>query len=734
VLVFTLELNISQTIKLNCLLILVLSIGLWFIRRKQQNRHNIETFAKIPYTGIVTFGGVLFLTFILYRFLPSGFMVEELIVLRKIFESDAITMRGMAYMPAEATTYIFFPFYLLVAMISRAVSVDVVIGVSMMRGFTGAIYMLSLAQISYLVSKSKYPGIIIFFATLIHAIFFIHSRPDSDILTIFIPPADRIGFSVCLMALALFHFIVHMQDKKTNIGMFIGLIYLIIEIAFVHANEAILIIICVFLFLFLLLLQRPLDIQKVKRCVAIIIICLLVLVCYKYINLFVNQNLHLYVAEMKELARDKLIQKMNTVGLLQAFSFSPSPYPLENEIGMWAYNASLYILPQLKNTPGTRFIFPVLLLLPFISYFARNVYELFFPFLIIILMLIYMSDGIRLLMIMLIGSYHFFSAFMNAISIALIIIIAVNINRFSNFLMYYFSNPTLYRRYHLFVLLPVPALICRLLFIENFQTLTGFFYGDLTVYIVSMLIVIFKCFRINSLDGVSIIKQPAQFHSNNIVLSLIIVFILSASIAETYMFTKSSKSRGIEEILSYEYHPASFTGDTISDLQRLAQQGILNLTNIKQVKLDADPEAIRFIHNNLPVRQIWWSISSVSILVYLNQYAPFLAENGWLSRGWESNIAFIADNYGINMKSDAIRIQSLSSFALHDISRITEQTIRNSLFTVFEKYKIRYILAPEIEYASVIDALQENPEFAQRLRTIFDNGKSLIFEVISENK
>ena len=136
VLVFTLELNISQTIKLNCLLILVLSIGLWFIRRKQQNRHNIETFAKIPYTGIVTFGGVLFLTFILYRFLPSGFMVEELIVLRKIFESDAITMRGMAYMPAEATTYIFFPFYLLVAMISRAVSVDVVIGVSMMRGFT----------------------------------------------------------------------------------------------------------------------------------------------------------------------------------------------------------------------------------------------------------------------------------------------------------------------------------------------------------------------------------------------------------------------------------------------------------------------------------------------------------------------------------------------------------------------------------------------------------------------
>ena len=730
VLVFLLKLDLNQTIFLNCLLILCLSTFLWLYDSKRKCGRLAENTLNIPYRGIISFIGVLFLSFTLYRFLPFGFMVEELVVLRKIFESDAITMRGMAYMPNEATTYIFFPFYLLIAMVSRAVSVDVVIGVSMMWGFTCVIYMLSLVQISYFVSKSRYPGIIIYFATLIHALFYLHMRPDSNILTIFIPPSDRIGFSVCLLALAFFHFFIHMRDKKTNIGMFIGLIYLIIEIAFVHANEALLIVMCVFLFLLLLFLIRPLNILKIKRCALIIFICLSILFAYKYINFYINPGLHLYVDEMRELARTELNQKMGVCGTVKAFLFSPSAYTHEDGIGIWAYDASQFILAQLRYTPGTRFVFPMLLFLPLIIYLARNVYELFFPFLIICFMLIYMSDGVRLLLIMLVGSYHFFSAFMNVISIALIVIWSTTLYRFCKFLTEAFvSKERSYRSLLFVVLLPLSGSI-YFSFKGTFHTLTGVFYVDLIIYMVSLFLLIWRCCRIPI--SYDMIKETVSTQPKRIFLNCLITAFMFLSVSETYLLNKSSKSRGIHEVLAYDFSPSSFGGDTVSDLHRLAKEANLNLTNIESIGLNLDTAALSFIRTKLPEKQIWWSTSSASILVYLNQYAPFVAEDGWLSRGWESNMNFLNSNFGIDIKdmSQEEKEKKLDLLQLLDVSRLTEVVLRHSLFSIFDRYNVRYILATELEYSHIIAALQENPTLQKRLRTIFDNGKTLIFEII----
>jgi hypothetical protein len=49
--------------------------------------------------------------FVLFHKMPAGFYVEELVVLRKLFENHEITSTNIAFHVDERTTYYFVPFY-----------------------------------------------------------------------------------------------------------------------------------------------------------------------------------------------------------------------------------------------------------------------------------------------------------------------------------------------------------------------------------------------------------------------------------------------------------------------------------------------------------------------------------------------------------------------------------------------------------------------------------------------
>lgn len=288
-----------------------------------------------------------------------GLYVEELFVLRKLAELPAIEANNLSLLPDVPTTYLFVPFYLLLGLVSRFSRTDI-IGAIFEIGpyFTLIAYCLILKLLLLLSSSNDrlkrmtFIGYTAIFGTLLLAL----PLYTSNVLTLVIPTIDRYRFaSAILLPLAMFHFLIHVRDERVNIAMLVGLVYLIVEISFVHARETLFFLGFASIHLGVIALVGRAR-HAVRRGAAIIAIVIGVLLVYRYIALSRGEELNAYVGNMATIMRGVLEQ---IVADRNVAVFLGLARGLDTEIHHYESRVRDFLFGELSFLPITLYILPI---------------------------------------------------------------------------------------------------------------------------------------------------------------------------------------------------------------------------------------------------------------------------------------------------------------------------------------------------------------------------------------
>jgi hypothetical protein len=249
---------------------------------------------------------------------PSFFHVEEFAVVRKILSVPAIAYDNIAFNRGDRTTYFFVPFYLLIAIITTFLDVDLFVGYPALWPFTALMSLACIAKLSQLVSGRWEPAAILLALTLVAALF-MTVRPS--ILTVdLLPFADR--YSVApglLLPLALFHFLMHVHDERFNWAMMTGLVYLLVENTFVHAKETLYALGIFLTYLVMLTIAPDKDRGRITRTLLVIGLAAVLLAGYAVVNVLSNEELLTHIFTRRTLFTATFVAGWKEYGLLYFF-------------------------------------------------------------------------------------------------------------------------------------------------------------------------------------------------------------------------------------------------------------------------------------------------------------------------------------------------------------------------------------------------------------------------------
>ena len=313
----------------------------WF-RRGLVHQVNWRARPRLRFVVVAMF--FLLFAFLLYHKYSSMVFSEELIVLRKLVDTPHIASWNISYTLGERTTYFFVPFYIFISMVSRIAGIDSYAAIFGLWPFSAIVSLACIVKISNLLTKRLAAGFAFMAMTFTYALFFTPPRPD--FFVVFIPTPDRYALSAALLVpLAVFHFLIHLEHKRINIPTFLGLIYLIVEMTFIHARETIFTLATIFSVLAVLSLNYSKNKHHIIRVLWLIFLVSLCLLAYKTINMMVQPYLKSIIADYRHdmiVALQNLWQQRGILGFL-----SPLPeyaeYEYQRFFFCYAWNGYAYM-------------------------------------------------------------------------------------------------------------------------------------------------------------------------------------------------------------------------------------------------------------------------------------------------------------------------------------------------------------------------------------------------------
>jgi hypothetical protein len=255
-----------------------------------------------------------------------GLLVEETFILRKIAELPTIEMGNLSLMPNTPITYVFVPFYLFLGLVSRFSQIDVVGTIFAVGPYlTLVAFCLTLKLLLLISNDRRVVGCfsLVFLSLLIS----VPLRPG-NYHTVIIPSIDRYGVAEgLLLPLAIFHYVMHSRDRRTNIAMLVGLIYLIVEVSFVHARETL----C-FLAFALAYLSVLAGIGRswieIRRGAFILGIVSAILAIYREVTLSQAAELLGFVKSMSSIMHQSLIEIIRSHDVAAFLGYKPPNVPV----------------------------------------------------------------------------------------------------------------------------------------------------------------------------------------------------------------------------------------------------------------------------------------------------------------------------------------------------------------------------------------------------------------------
>jgi len=562
----------------------------------------------------------LFLVFSVVLFLryPAVLFSEELLVVRKITDNMTIAHNNISISVGDTATYFFVPLYMFIAMAGKIAGIDAYAAIPGLWPFTALVSILCLVKVSHLLTGRWAAGLALGAMAFVYAVFLQSVR--ADLFVIFTPYPDRYAFSSALLVpLAVFHFLVHMEHKKINLPTFIGLIYLIVEMTFIHARETIFTLVIIFSVCGVLALNYKANRQHLLRILWLIALVALCLAVYKIVNLVIQPFLNEFVAGHRQAMIAALETLWSTKGILGLFGDL-------DEYSAWGYGRFLSIYWG----HGGYFYLPVaIIFLPLYVFCSDRISMLFIPFAIGLFGLYSIWGGIRLILGIAVGVPFVFDCY-SILGILLTLIFAdilrvavLGLLRIrSLFARFSMAFGTIYLLFQFST-----ALLHN---IQWFLRWAGMF--DMVFYLATLMAVVVQQRRIIRKRPLPIAdalrRDDAKFNGAT-------CQVLLAGTA--VFFVMLSPLSGNQSAYPTPYFRAALPNDEVGTINTIMSAYPINA--------DIPPHSmtvIDFIRTAVPPGGNWLGTDTIIPLLASNQFSPVVVVKGSFHVGYEMNHPFIS--------------------------------------------------------------------------------------------
>ncbi len=676
---------------------------------------------------------------------PTGLYVEELIILRKIFENPQITTTNIAFWKGEYTTYFFVPFYLLLAMSAQFTGIDVLEVADGMWPFTAGVSLLCLAALAWHLSKQWVTVGVLVVMGIIHALFL--SQPMSNELTVFAPFPDRYALaSGVLIPLVLVHFLIHMEHSRINIPAFVGLVYLIVEMTFIHARETLFFIGIVIVYSFI----QAFDFKKNKadlvRIFFLLCIVAAILLIYRFVNLNLQPDLDGYLGRMREDMWSHFWRGLDMHGWLSLIGV-----PQFHSSKFWdSFQYAVYFKLG-RSFPGYEFVSLTVCLLPLYVLAVNRPSLLLAPAGIAALGLFSIFQGLHLLVGIAVGAPFIFEIF--SVLFLLSAIVFADMARMIGAVVFLPSES----KYFLFgkSLFSLIGLVAVYEFLINFQPgyATGSLILEILVYLGTLICVAFRARKLCESQRGGVIQEQSLRPSFELEKRIRSALNLPSKIARTAEALAPTRKHlalalsigclvsgiGIVSQFSLSHVgggrlPNSQTGES-SDLSaiynNLSRGQLFYHSRYHDWRLP--PKVTQYIRTQVPPLQTWFGGHTLPVMLVSNQYAPLLSFSGRISIGFSANIFFLDRFYGPGTAEQRFlnEIHPRSDFTTY--LKTEEET--KKLFELLHEYGVQWIITLPEEKKTIEDYLSIRADIQSALELMFeaDGFKIFKFKVPKKN-
>lgn len=328
----------------------------------------------------LAWGGTLYYT---YNNAICGAPIEELVVLRKLADSAHVRYDAISFVKGEPSTYLFVPFQVLIVGVSAVSRLDVAI---VYPAFHAVTTLLGVAALLLLAREIHDDTVAVFVLAALLMIGLATDFPGLLIdLGLVAPCPNRFGFAGgVLMPLALLMFFTTIK-RSAHAGLhWFLLVYLVVEMTFVHARETLFVLATMGLTAAVLLLRPKATVAVLRRVVIAIAATVVVLMAYKYANLALSPGLDRYVGLLTRGSRAALAKLVDRRGLVGALT-DPGPEYIDivfPEVDLHVPHTVPSYDTNLRES-WNRLYFPsrvalplMMLALPWFSWMARSRVEL----------------------------------------------------------------------------------------------------------------------------------------------------------------------------------------------------------------------------------------------------------------------------------------------------------------------------------------------------------------------
>ena len=681
---------------------------------------------------------------VLFHQMPSGLYVEELIVLRKLFDNSVISATNIAFHDGEYTTYFFVPFYLFLAMSAKLSGIDILDIEGGMWPFTASISLLCFAAIMRHLSGNWVTVCVLMAMGLVHILFLNH--PVSAELTVFAAFPDRYGLAAgVLIPLALFHFLIHVEHSRINIPAFVGLVYLIVEMTFIHARETLFFLGIVAMYAFIQAFDFKNNKDTLIRIFYLFCIVSGILLFYRYINLSIQGTLNAYISQMQNEMWAQFSQGLNEHGWLSLIGV---PQFLVHGNGVWDSFQYANHFKQWERFPGFAFVPVTVCLLPVYVLAVDRPSLLLAPAAMAGFGLFSLFQGFHLLIGYIVGAPYIFDIFS-----VLFILGAFVFSDMARILgsLILLPSQSRFKRGREWTLILLVFLLSFVFFLNpDIGYATGVLEFEILVYLLTLIGVWVRAnhFRMSnssandrarsafeienikrwgwvkeaySLPGrVAITAQCLAPTSRLLMISIVIGLFITGI---TFNSTLYALRLNDEQKWNLQEGKDVIIGKAFNKLSRL---NLFYLSRQHDWRLP--PSMVAYIRNNIPELQTWFGGHTLPIMAISNQYAPVLSVDGDVSFGFAANIFFLDNFYGVGTAKERF---SKTSFLRMDFTEFLEsQKDIAKLFGVLRDNGVQWVITRPREEQLMEHFLETSPLVRSNLALAFEAEGFKIFRCV----
>jgi len=527
------------------------------------------------------------------------------------------------------------------------------------------------------------------------------------------PYPNRYGFSGgVLLPLNLLLFLSIFSRDRLNPVITGALLYLTVEMTFVHARETMFFLAFMMVALLFVIKNYKEHKSLLLHIALLIIMTFTILVAYKAVNLALSSKLDVYVNAMATETKTALGNLINEQGVWNALY---KEGPAELSIQVRGAAAALMISVPTYNSVFIQYIYPsrlilplFLLCLPVYILTARSLVQLIFAFVITILSLSLMSGLVKLGISAIIGNPEIFSCFN--------IVYIIAFCGFAHMIGLACASESLLRRkFGMGAFLVIAALLCVAAVLINLNAhfcaqwlkkealslWTPGFY--VTLHLVTLILIIMKYIK-----GKLPLFPDAIPESQNWCRGIICIVLLAMILGP---IASTSKIWKRHPIVSFN-PPSDYTGEFAHDYELLKKHG--KLPGLYPLSV------VSFLKHNLPPNQVVIGTDTFSAVMATSHYIAFLnsAGNGPPPTEFILNWDYIAKH---QLKNSAFY---LKDFLLADSDL-------KALRYLFHDLRVDIVIVTPEESEEVRRIWSVSKAAREILEPVFSEDRYIIYKVIA---